>query len=102
METYTKSSIKQKKSRQLEVGQRVFVQFVAKQNEQKKLAKKWVGPCIVLEKISPLKYKIRIHTFQKIQIVPIDNVITRKQLQTGEENERNPGRNKQKDQKQMI
>ena len=41
---------------------------------------------MVLEKISPSKYKIRMNTSQEIQIVHIGNVITRKQLQPGEEN----------------
>ena len=40
MEIYTKSSDKQKKSRQLEVGQRVFVLYVAKPIEQEKNSQK--------------------------------------------------------------
>ena len=52
IEIYTKSSNKENKPRQLEVRQRVFVRYVAKPNEQRKLAKKWIGPCIVLAKIS--------------------------------------------------
>ena len=87
IEIYTKSSNKEgRKPRQLEVGQRVFVKYVSKPNEQKKLAKKWIGPCVVLEKISSSKHKIMMKTSQKTQIVHIDNVITRKQIIPDEEN----------------
>ena len=69
----------------------MFVLCVAKPNEQKKLAKKWIGPCIVPEKISRSIYKIRMNTSQKIQIVHIDNVITRKQIQSDDENNKIDG-----------
>ena len=86
IEIYTKSSNKEgRKPRQLEVGQRVFVKYVPKPNEQRKLAKKWIGPCVVVEKISLSKYKIMMKTSQKTQIVHIDNVITRKQIIPDEE-----------------
>ena len=89
IEIYTRSANKEgRKARQLEVGQRVFVKYVAKPTEQKKLAKKWIGPCIVLDRISPSKYKIQMNTSQKIQIVHIDNVITRRQIQPDEENKK--------------
>ena len=61
------------------------MKYIAKPNEQKKLAKKWIGPCIVVDKISPSKYKIKMSTSEKVQVVHIDNVITRKQLQADEE-----------------
>ena len=80
IEIYTRSSNKENKPRQLEVGQRVFERYIAKPNEQKKLAKKWIGPCIVLDKISPSKYKIKMNASQKIQIFYIDNVITRTEM----------------------
>ena len=61
----------------------MFVQYVAKPDEQKKIAEKWVGLCMVLDKISPSKYKFRMNTSQNIQIVHIGKVFTRKQLQSG-------------------
>ena len=71
---YTKSSTKEKKPRQPEVRQRVFMRYI-----------ETIGPCIVLQKISPLKYKVRMNTSKKNYIVHIDNVITRNEIQSDEE-----------------
>ena len=70
---------KGRKVRQLNVGDRVYIKNIPRPDESKKLAMKWKGPCIIVEKLSTTKFKCRTNN-GKIFTVHADNILSRSDI----------------------
>ena len=88
MEKYLEVYNAGKKDRVLQVGQRVYMRYVAKKNEPKKLAKKWSGPLVVEKVLSTSKYILAKSSPRKTYTVHIDNILSRNSIL--EQNLNNP------------
>ena len=77
MEKYLDIYNKGKKCRSVKVGQRVYMRYVPKANEVKKLSKKWTGPMFVRQKLSSTKYVLESSKPKKSYTTHIDNILSR-------------------------
>ena len=74
------SKRKKKKNRVLVVGQRVFMRYVPRKNEPKKLSKKWTGPLTVEKVLSKSKYVLARSSPRKTYTVHVDNILSRNSI----------------------
>ena len=77
IDKYTKEKNKNRKIRDLQINQRVFIKRVPKPSEFRKFAPKWIGPGHVIGKRGPNKYKVQMVQNNKVYDVHIDNIYTR-------------------------
>ena len=77
MDKYLEECNKGRKHRSLQVGQRVYMKYIPKPGESKKLCKKWAGPLTVKEILSSTKYLLESSRPRKVFTVNIDNILSR-------------------------
>ena len=74
---YLTRQAKGAKERKLKIGQRVYCKHIPKVGESRKLAPKFVGPCVVLEQIKATTYKVKEIASQKVLTHHVDNIVSR-------------------------
>ena len=87
MSKYIQKTNRNKSANKLEEGQRVYVKNIPKVGENSKLALKWKGPAVIMQKLSQHKYKIQLLSSGKCQIAHQDNLFSRNEIRQLDENE---------------